>query len=542
MYEILSAYLTFTFTSLYVILLNYFAGSSFTLQKTIPLPILIILLLIYRTSLSSWRELIAGKGKWILLAIFTIFIQLIVLSSGGIKSPFFIFIHLFMIGVSLIFSFSVSLLFLLATCIIIVLDISFRQDFLIFILSDPYTIILQISSLIPIIPLCYIIAQHYHFKDKLSQILHAQVIRDETILANVEELVIITDTKLKILSVNDAVEKAIQKSDSEMIGQPIFETLLIKDNTGKLINKETFLPNDKNKKYVKNISDEFILINSTLSQRRIHILMQPIKDPENNINQISFIISNVSQKEQKTNTVSSTLSKAKAKYDAISEKVKQELTNNSLIDIRTELILLKKIQNDMYMIQTLRSNPDNEKSRIDISQLCKQTISREQDFASGLKVPIEFKILDFGIKDIAQLTVKNFPVQPDQFTGPFFTVLTDINLFTVIIKKLLDIGIFLASTEINPFTSLTIQKDNKDTITIKITSSCPALPDDWLEDITSAYYNKLYNKTNLHIGSGLEGYLAKTLCDELNIPLDIKYQDKTITFSLNLKKANTRLN
>lgn len=537
MREIMTALIIFILTSTYVILLNYFAGSTFTLQKTILLPILIVLLLIYRTSLSSWRELIASKGKWIMLIIFTIFIQLIVLSSGGLKSPFFIFIHLFMIITSLIFSFSVSLFFLLASCIIIALDISFRQNLLMFILNDPYTVILQISSLITIIPVSYIVTQHYHFKNKLSGILHAQVISNEAILENIEELIIITDTKLQILSVNDAVEKAIQKSDSEIIGRPIFQTLLIKDNYGKLVNKETFLA--KNKTHKKNISEEFFLINSRLATRRIHILMQPVKDPENNINQFNFIISNASQKEQKTNPLFTTLDKAKTKYDAISEKVKQVLTDNSLTDVRMQIILLEKIQNDMYVLQTLNESiKNNDMTHVDISQLCKQTVSREQDFASGFQVTLQFKMPDFGIKDIAPLTVKNFPIKTNQFTGPFFTVLTDINYFTVIIKKLLDIGIFLASTEANPLTSLTIQRGNKDSITIKITSSCPVLSKEEVADITSAYYNKLYNKTNLHIGSGLEGYLAKTLCEELNIPLEINYYNKTITTTLSPKKSH----
>lgn len=537
MRETLIACITFTLTSIYIILLIYLADSSYTLQRSIMLPILIALLLIYRTSLSSRRELINNIGKWIMLGTSTVLIQLIVLSSGGIKSPFIIFIHLFMIGISLVFNFPVSLLFLLSSCIIIALDISFQQNLLTYILSDPYFIILQIISLIPIIPVSYIITQHYHFKDKLSKILHAQVMGDEAILANVEELIIITDTKFQILSINDAVEKTIQKSSSEIIGRSIFEILLLKDNHGKLINKETILSSDKD--HIKNISEEFIFINSNLPQRKIHLFTQPIKDSENNINQISFIISNLSQKNQKGNRLSTILSKAKTKYDAINENVKQELKNNSLFEIKMEIILLEKIQNDMYMLQTLNDDLNiNNKIHTDISQLCKQTVIREQEFASGFKVPIEFKILDFGIKDIVPLTAKNFLIKPDNFTGPFFTVLTDIKRFTIIIKNLLNIGILLASTETNPFTSLTMHRYNKDTITIKITSSCPVLSEEELKDITSAYYNKLFNKTNLHLGSGLEGYLAKTLCNELNILLDIKYINKTITSSISLKKTN----
>lgn len=536
MREILITLITFTFTSTYVILLNYSIKSPFILQKTIVLPMLILLLIIYRVSFSSLRKLINNTNNWIMLATVTIFIQLIILSSGGIKSPFLIFIHLFMIGISLIFNFSVSLLFMVASCVVIALDISSQQNLIMYILNDPYATILQISSLIPILPVSYIISQHYHFKDKLSKMLHSQVIRDETILANIDELIIITDTKLRILSVNDAVEKAIQKSDNEMIGRPIYEILLMKDNKGKLVNNKTFLPDDKGNP--KSFSNEFILVNSRLPQRKIRLFIQPVKDPENKINQISFIISNINQKDQRNYPPSITLTKTKAKHDAIIEKIKQELLHESLAEIRMEIILLEEIQNDIYISQELKYNLEyNDKSHIDVSQLCKQTVLRQQDLASGFKVPLEFKILDFGIEDIAPLTVKNFPVKTDQFTGPFFTVRTDIKSLTIIIKKLLGMGIFLASTETNPFTLLSIQRRDKNSIAIKIESSCPALSNEELTNLTIPYYDELYNKTNLHLGSGLEGYLAKTLCDELNIPLDIKYKNNTITFSLNLKKT-----
>jgi PAS domain S-box-containing protein len=354
--EILLASITFILTSGYVLAINYFAGSSFTLQKAIALPILIVLLLIYRSSLSSWKNILNNISRWIMLATFTIFIQLLVISTGDIKSPFLIFIHLFMVGISLIFNFTTSLLFLLASCIVIALSIAFHQNLLTLVLSDPYTIILQIFSLIPIIPVAYIISQHYHLKDKLFNTLHAQVITDETILANVDELIIITDTQLRILSVNDAVERTIQKSDSEIIGKPIFEILLMKDSDGKLANRDTFIERYKNKANPKNIDTDFVFINSRLAQRKVHIHIQPIRDPENRIRQISFIISNPNQKDQKRGSLPITLSKAKAKYDAISEKVKQELLNNSLTDIRLEITLLEKIENDMYILQTLKDN------------------------------------------------------------------------------------------------------------------------------------------------------------------------------------------
>jgi len=52
------------------------------------------------------------------------------------------------------------------------------------------------------------------------------------------------------------------------------------------------------------------------------------------------------------------------------------------------------------------------------------------------------------------------------------------------------------------------------------------------------YYGSLAGRTNLHLGSGLEGYLVKKILDTLNIPLKI-ITDETqhsITFLLEISK------
>src|SRR6266705_1672248 len=92
--QILYAVSTFILSSLYVLILNYFAGSSRVIQKAIVLPIAILLILCYRSARSSWQELLNRNSKWLLLFLCTVFIQLLVLSTGGLISPFLIFIYL----------------------------------------------------------------------------------------------------------------------------------------------------------------------------------------------------------------------------------------------------------------------------------------------------------------------------------------------------------------------------------------------------------------------------------------------------------------
>ncbi len=52
------------------------------------------------------------------------------------------------------------------------------------------------------------------------------------------------------------------------------------------------------------------------------------------------------------------------------------------------------------------------------------------------------------------------------------------------------------------------------------------------------YYGTLAGRTKLHLGSGLEGYLAKKIVDALNIPMTIKTAETQhrITFQLEINK------
>jgi hypothetical protein len=51
-------------------------------------------------------------------------------------------------------------------------------------------------------------------------------------------------------------------------------------------------------------------------------------------------------------------------------------------------------------------------------------------------------------------------------------------------------------------------------------------------------YGTLAGRTKLHLGSGLEGYLAKKIVDALNIPMTITTEETQhrITFQLQISK------
>ena len=533
-------------SSIYVLLLNDLAVSSRVIQKVMVLPLFIVLIVFYAFSRFSWKKLITERSKWLLLFLFTVLIQLLVLSTGSISSPLLILIHLFMIGLSFVFSFSISILFLLSSCLVILADLWLHQDLIKLLVENPTPLVLQVASLIPIIPVAYIISQHYHLKDTLFKKLHTQVIADEAILEHINELIIITNPELRILSVNDAVERTLRQSRFELLDKPIFQILLLRDKQGEIVTDETFFPKQNTMTPSKIIPSEFIMVRSPFAKRNVTINVQPIKDVDKKISQISFIISFDNQEVRSEDFLKDTLEKTRTKYEAMAEYIKKRLDSPSLQDIKKEMIMLQKIESDIYNIHSLNEFPNSNKtSKIDVAQVCKQITQSEQELATMLNVPLEFKINNFGQKDIAPLIVKNFSVRPEELTGPFFTVSCNITYLELVIKKLTDITLLLAATVKDPQASLTIDRDNNDDVMVTASATCPSIPDEDLTNLYVPYYGNLYNKTYLYAGSGLEGYLLKTTSDALGLNLDVKYKEQPssiITFTLVIKKNPQAVN
>ena len=130
------------------------------------------------------------------------------------------------------------------------------------------------------------------------------------------------------------------------------------------------------------------------------------------------------------------------------------------------------------------------------------------------------------------------PVKPEDLTGPFFTVSCDVKRVELVIKKLVDIAIFLASTETAAKIDFTVERDKKEAIIVKLIGSSPRLTQNEIEDILVPYYGRLSDKTNLKMGSGLEGFLVKQITDKLQFPLNVTHNESAqqTIFTLRIPK------
>jgi PAS domain-containing protein len=526
------------FSSLYVLMLDVITYSSRTLERTLVLPIIIMLIICYRIPIDSIRQFMNEYGRWILLIWGTIFVQILIISTGGLNSPFLILVHIFMISLSFFISFQVAVLFLTASFAVIFIDLSLSQNLNSFILADPSLVILQLTSLIVIIPIAYIISQQYHMKDMLFTMLRLKTKTDEAVIKRLREMIIVTDTKLNILSVNASVEKTLQKSKSELLKSPIFEALSLRDKTGALVSADTFFTHDFNVKR-HNGADAYILLRSSLRKRSVYVSTQPVRDLKGKVVQIIFIISGLDTTQSRNDIINATLEKARGRYEAMRDNLIHHLSMEDSAFMQAQLTVLNEIENDIYTAQLFSISPaESTKTLIDLAKLSRHIVQSNLEFAKAFKVPIDFGMFNFGWNDIAPLTVKSYPVIPEQLTGPFFTASCDVVKLELMVKKILHMAICLASTEPDPQVILSIGRQKADLLVIKITGRSAYVKKERLSDLFIPFYGALFDATALHSGSGLEGYLVSILSADMCIPVKTVYIPslRNVEFTLSIAK------
>lgn len=529
----------FFLSSMYVSLVDYLAISSRSFQKALVLPVLFLIIALYRLPKIVKNESLSYE-KWFYLFWGNIFIQMLILSTGGLQSPFIILLHLSLIGLSLLFTFSLGFLFLVFSLSIIITDSLFHQTLFTLFLNNPGSVLLEAISFVAIVPVAYIVSYKYHVKDWLFSLLRARVVTYEAILEHLDELIIVTDANLNILSVNDAVERTLMQSRSELLHKPLFMMFILKDSNGKVATKETFFPDGVTLRSHQVQNQIFTLVRSPLPQKKVTVQVQPIKDLEAGINQISFVFNYVQNFPHTGNTVDALVENARAKYEAMNENMKHKLFEKDLNSLGVQMVLMGKIEHDIFNLHMLQEHKEDKKLlRIDLAELCRKVTLQEQDLAKVFGIKLDFTIRNFGMKDITPFLAGNFTVKAEEFTGPFFTASCDVQKMELIVEKLLDICILLALSEPNPEISVSIERRGKNELRIQIFGNCPRINQESVQDLFVAYYGKLNTQTNLHLGSGLEGYLVKTATEMDNIQLDTQYKKDTqsnIMFTLLIKK------
>lgn len=181
--------------------------------------------------------------------------------------------------------------------------------------------------------------------------------------------------------------------------------------------------------------------------------------------------------------------------------------------------LIKKRQQDLLLFQQIKSGSINiSKSITDTSQVCKEVVEENQSLARFLQIGLEF----------AQPVSYN-----KQITPATFTVIVDKKLLKLTLQKLLEIGLFLSSPKKDAKNSITtLRVDDSVEIVINFDYYIPDLTKQ--KELFIPNYGSLNSINNLKLGSGLEGFITKSIADQLNIPIKVitKPEEKQTSFVL----------
>lgn len=535
-------------SSLISVAIVYFKIPGSLIQQSIAV-LIVVILIATRRFLSFRRKSLSFGVTLALIMLASAFLQLLVLSSGGFYSPFLILFHLFAISASFLAGIWIAIGFLGFSIIALIANTILDPKLHSLFANDPWTAILYILSFVVIIPLYQLVSSRYHLSETISRILTTQLKftttqlqqkgiqleltkrRDESLLGGLTDLVITTDLNLKVLSINKAAAKALSINAGEALGQPVLKLLNLQDmNNNKVDTKFLSIDEIKGSGTIHLLSDLLLYTGNTVLPRKINLRIHSTKNLEGQIDQIVFIISNFYGGGHTTAGYQN-IDEAVKKNKSFLEAIKHELREKNLQQLNAKVEMLGKTEEDILTaIQIVNHGIKPNFSLIDVADLMQRVFTGEKGFAESLGVPLIFSFCRDFMEKFTTIDFEGRQQIPFAFTSQFFTVFTEPHWFNFLIKKIMDIFILLSTREKQPKVEILISYDTE---TVVVDISCAYLSP------VSQDFEKLISDQLIDNGSGLEGYLIKTITTLLNIPFTIIYKEesRTLHFTVNLSKT-----
>ena len=485
------------------------------------LAILIVLLVVFNKSFDI-------VTRWVHLAklfLSALLVQLIIISTGAFQSPFLILLHLYTLGSSFLLKVSSALIFLVFSLIVLISATFLNPILLDLFKEDPGSTFLYFVSFIVIIPLAQFLMSTYHLKDTISKILTENLAigekREQSILSGLNELVLVTDKDLKILSFNGAVEKSLDLSGT-IIGENLLSALHLKDKRSNPVTSESLSIDQVLQNRVTYFLKGFELETKYDKHFKILIKVDPITNMAGEVNQISFVITDAKVTELSSHA---SLDLAKQKQTTILDNLENALDKAHLSSVETQVFFLEKLEEDLLTAQDLEDHPFKQNvSYQDLVELCQAAIVKKTPLAKALQIPLKFSLSKDEVQEAAYLSLKKSNVPPQVLSPSEFSAPVDTKWLKILLEKLLDISMLLVLGQPNGTVNLYLDKIADDTISASVISSPMQLRESEGSNLFEKYYGSLAS-TNLKFGSGLEGFIAKAVSSELKLPIKVSIND-----------------
>ena len=511
---------------------------DFLYLQALSIVLLIILLLLFQLA-NKYVPISSQKLQFGFLFFGSLFIQTLVVATGGLASHFLLLAALFVLGLSFLRSILIASLFILQFCVLLAVQLLLDETLRQLLVEEPAIIVLFALTFIIVGSLALILNQYYHLKDVFLEVLQKKVVQKEfheqSVLSNLIELIIITDKKLAIVSVNESVERSLQLSKSELLKKHVFQALFLKSKEGHFLTQELIpLQHIIDTKTSLTIEGLTLVTKKGASEQRYLLVIKPVLDLEGTVDQLIFIIRESGLPVHEVQEENSVLDQIITKQQAIIENVRIKLIERGIHDLVFKVALIGKMDRETRNLIELRTDSIEDSSdTVNIARVSKNACVVMLSFANVLRVTLSCSLLNIGNEDIKEIVLADSDLPADELTRTLYTVRVNLKWFDILLHKLIEVAVLLASTAESPRVAITLERSSG-FVVIAIKSTCSNMPSNASDDLFVLNYGELSATTNLKLASGLEGYIAKRISEKLHLPIEVRISGVEVAFIIRI--------
>lgn len=534
MANILSKILLFSISSFSVVALVYYQIKIIQLQQIILLLIAVLIVVLRLLKNSAGKKFITD---WLLIFIITFFLQLLIAATGAIFSPFFILVHLYVIGLSLFFNFWTAFSFLAMEVGVLILNISLDQNLLHLVKQDLGSVLLYFSSILVITPVSKFISQQYHIKTDTLKTLLKELNTQESIIEQIGDFVFTTDKNLTVLSANDSAQKNFDSSKINNIS--ITDLLALTDEKGKLLSKEVLfnslspvINRPSVKEPAQNSASDGNRLNLEIrgytlalpnkkTPLKVTIRVNPIISQEGTLEKLIFLISQIADKSNWT-AYDVKLQQTHRKFLSVLNSLRKDPIISKFSTIDLYLQILGRYENDLLISSELNlSSTPLKVSLVDVFRLLLQTIEQEKSFAQKLNVNLKLNVPEELQEEYllqrSQNSLPEYLIEPSVVSA-----VTDPRFVRKLLEKTTESVVSFASFAKNSLVEVEIAMlDDAVKLTVKTKISSPS--DEKIQQVLAINSGNFEVFDNLALSSSLESYIIKNIVNILDISFTTEY-------------------
>ena len=439
----------------------------------------------------------------------SLFVYLLVFSTGGLSSPFLVLTHLFAIAMAFLITPSVSISYVLITAGMVIFNVRTDPSAQALISESPFAVGLYIVAYLAVLPFSQYIARVYQeqgqWAQKLSQILTTSKKQEANLLRNITDAAFVISPGFEISFANDAACEKTGFSRRALLGKKMPDVFKFKDSFGGNLSydKLPFTSAVKTK-------SEFSLNGIQIAKKsggfwRINLKVAPIIDHEGQVIALLLVIKDFSQKDLTLGSY----------YD----KVAQKFTEQNQAHITA-------VARDLLLLLSLDAGVEGLSQFINFSQIVEDEVYSLQKANSRKEVAVNF---GKSTKETLEPRGKIISPQKHAVVQTAY-ILGSQNLLKVAVAYVLKTTHALAEKG----STLTLDMSPAaDVVKLNILTNSK-LPQEKVDLLFQKFFNEFLNLGEFADFTGLEIAIARDIFEKHGGDLKIRQTEEGLLFSATL--------